>query len=250
MSTDPRGTERKNLYAFAIQCAKETGARTILDSACGDGAGTHMLASGIPSAEVIGLDIDPALIRGAGGRFQAPHLAYVAGDARRTPFQGGEFDCVISLHTVEHFTAPDQKIFLGEVRRILRPGGTLCIATPDRDVWGMQGIAGVQADHVKELNQKECIEIVSGSGFRVENVFGQSALRAHRSALRPYLNLLRKLDIFHARHIFFGEKLRDRIDATTQPVHADTEVLPLKDGEKASVTVLICKKSEARNPKS
>ncbi|HEX6886190.1 MAG TPA: class I SAM-dependent methyltransferase [Planctomycetota bacterium] len=69
--------------------------------------------------DVIGLDLFP----GRGQRV-------VGGDAcAPLPFRDAVFDAVLSLEGIEHFE--DQTGFLREVARVLRPGGTLILSTPN-----------------------------------------------------------------------------------------------------------------------
>jgi 2-polyprenyl-3-methyl-5-hydroxy-6-metoxy-1,4-benzoquinol methylase len=44
------------------------------------------------------------------------------------PFGDGEFDLVLCAETIEHVR--DVQLFLSEIRRVLRPGGTLALTTP------------------------------------------------------------------------------------------------------------------------
>jgi 2-polyprenyl-3-methyl-5-hydroxy-6-metoxy-1,4-benzoquinol methylase len=46
------------------------------------------------------------------------------------PFDDASFDVVITNHVVEH--TPDQKKHLSEVYRVLKPGGTIYLATPNK----------------------------------------------------------------------------------------------------------------------
>lgn len=50
---------------------------------------------------------------------------------RRFPFADGTFDLIYSEHMIEHIAYPDAERMVGECRRVLRPGGTLRIVTPD-----------------------------------------------------------------------------------------------------------------------
>lgn len=50
------------------------------------------------------------------------------------PFQNNEVDGVYSEHFIEHLSQTDGIGFLRECRRILKPGGTIRIATPDLEV--------------------------------------------------------------------------------------------------------------------
>lgn len=55
----------------------------------------------------------------------------VAGTA--LPFADGSFDVVVSNHVIEHVGGPDeQRRHLAEARRVLRPGGVLYLAAPNR----------------------------------------------------------------------------------------------------------------------
>jgi SAM-dependent methyltransferase len=49
------------------------------------------------------------------------------------PFPDASFDVVFSNHVIEHVgTAADQRAHLVEIRRVLRPGGTVYLAVPNR----------------------------------------------------------------------------------------------------------------------
>jgi len=51
-------------------------------------------------------------------------------ESEMLPFEAASFDVVISNHAVEHVN--DQPAHLGEIRRVLRPGGICYLATPNR----------------------------------------------------------------------------------------------------------------------
>jgi SAM-dependent methyltransferase len=54
---------------------------------------------------------------------------------RAFPFRTGRFDWIIAEHFLEHLSYPDAVGFLAEARRLLKPGGTLRISTPDLAVY-------------------------------------------------------------------------------------------------------------------
>jgi len=59
--------------------------------------------------------------------------AMIAADITRLPFDDGAFDCVLCSHVLEH--VPDEQTALGELRRVLAPGGRAAIMVPvDRSV--------------------------------------------------------------------------------------------------------------------
>jgi SAM-dependent methyltransferase len=58
------------------------------------------------------------------------------GSADELPFDDGSFDTVASFHVVEHTEEPAAAI--GEMARVLRPGGTLLLSVPF--IWGLHEV--------------------------------------------------------------------------------------------------------------
>jgi len=50
-------------------------------------------------------------------------------DAARLPFRDACFDAIVAHHSLEHFR--DLGAVLAEVRRVLKPGGSLYVSVPD-----------------------------------------------------------------------------------------------------------------------
>ncbi|HXE80308.1 MAG TPA: class I SAM-dependent methyltransferase [Vicinamibacterales bacterium] len=75
---------------------------------------------------VIGIDLAQWTARQARGRY--PGMAMAGADVRRLPFPDAAFDAIVSLSTLDHFRArADLEAALGELQRVLRPGGTLVL---------------------------------------------------------------------------------------------------------------------------
>ena len=231
--------ERQKLYAFAADFLFRHGAKLVLDIGCGDGEGSAALSKRIPS--VVGVDLSADLIRSAEHKYSRAGLTFKVGDARKTDFPDAHFDGIISSHTLEHLSAEDQPALLRELRRIVRPGGSVIISTPDKTVWNLQGIAGIQEDHVCELTRREAEALFRGAGLKVENVFGQELLKQERLHLRQFLNLLKRLDIFKIRRILPRRTLAS-IDEGTQPVELTGEVKELRPGDLSSILIFVCRK--------
>jgi SAM-dependent methyltransferase len=71
--------------------------------------------------EYVGLDIDTKANRQAG-------VADFFYDGVRFPFQDASFDAVLCNQVLEHVFNPQE--FLGEIRRVLKPGGRLLLTVP------------------------------------------------------------------------------------------------------------------------
>lgn len=111
--------------AIAHHCAAGD---AVLD--CGAGRGdtfdTLSRLSRIDAAQFRGIEWDPAAA--AAGR--ARGLDIVEGDLNGAlPFPDASFGCVYGLSTLEHLLHPCR--FLTEARRILTPGGSLVLLTPN-----------------------------------------------------------------------------------------------------------------------
>ncbi|MDZ7670179.1 MAG: class I SAM-dependent methyltransferase [Gammaproteobacteria bacterium] len=108
----------------------------VLDLGCGEGR--HAISAWLESpVDVVGLDLSPADLRTAAGRaaeFQPPaeasrgSLGWVQGSGLTLPFADASFDRVICAEVLEH--VPDFHSVLGEIRRVLKPGGVLAVSVP------------------------------------------------------------------------------------------------------------------------
>jgi len=113
-------------YRFA---APFTTGKDVLDYGCGTGYGAEMIAADARSVEAV--DVAPDAIAYGREHYARPNLEFQVIDAGGPlPFANGSFDSVISCQVIEHVATPDA--YLREVVRVLRPGGTLVLATPDR----------------------------------------------------------------------------------------------------------------------
>jgi 2-polyprenyl-3-methyl-5-hydroxy-6-metoxy-1,4-benzoquinol methylase len=95
----------------------------------GVGLGRSLLCAARLGYEVFGTDLDQAAVN-----FCRQHIAYASlhtGDLFSAEYPGEHFDYVLFHHVIEH--VPEPVRYLGELRRILKPGGLLFIGTPRID---------------------------------------------------------------------------------------------------------------------
>jgi ubiquinone/menaquinone biosynthesis C-methylase UbiE len=99
----------------------------VLDVGCG--TGTLLVALGLAHPEVVavGLDPDPKALARAERKLRRAGLAVrlERGSAAALGFESESFDCVLSSFMFHHLDAPSQRAMLGEVFRVLKPGGRL-----------------------------------------------------------------------------------------------------------------------------
>jgi 2-polyprenyl-3-methyl-5-hydroxy-6-metoxy-1,4-benzoquinol methylase len=103
--------------------------RRVLDYGCGSGYGSAIIAG--KARSVTGVDVSAEAIAYAQAHYTLPNLDYraIAPD-QPLPFEAGSFQTVLSFQVIEHVSDPDA--YLREIARVLEPGGTLVMATPDR----------------------------------------------------------------------------------------------------------------------
>lgn len=142
----------------------------VLDCACGEGYGTHLLAGTAGSAT--GVDIDAESISHARARYGGEGIEFIQADALALPFDDRRFDAVVSFETLEHLAEHDA--LLTEFRRVLRPGGFIVLSSPDRKTYS-DDTGFVNEFHVRELYRDE-LERLLGVHFPNFRLYGQKLM--------------------------------------------------------------------------
>lgn len=104
---------------------------TVADVACGDGAGALVMVQR-GAARVDAFDLSLAAVLAARQRFTENSGLCCVADAASLPVRDATYDIVVSLETIEHLV--DDRAFLDEVIRVVKPGGTFICSTPNRDL--------------------------------------------------------------------------------------------------------------------
>lgn len=102
----------------------------VLDAACGVGFGTALLA-GAGARSATGVDLSEEAVAAARARCGAA-AGFVVADVMELPFADDAFDLAVCFETIEHIARPERVIT--ELRRVLRPSGTLVISSPNPGV--------------------------------------------------------------------------------------------------------------------
>jgi SAM-dependent methyltransferase len=102
-------------------------ARRVLEIGCGTGNLILLVKRMDPQLEVTGLDPDPKALARAARKAHRAGLALQLdrGFADQLPYPDGSFDRVLSSLMFHHLDADQRVASLREVRRVLRPGGSL-----------------------------------------------------------------------------------------------------------------------------
>ena len=99
----------------------------ILDFGCGTGALARLLAGHYPAARVVAVDFSPAMVQrardAARGARRRPPMAFGVANVHRLPFPDAVFDLATSAFVARNLAS--LAVAFRELRRVLRPGGTL-----------------------------------------------------------------------------------------------------------------------------
>ena len=133
------------------------------------GCGSSRIVQGLKNS--VGLDISIKKLRFIRSR---GHDKIVQGSIRELPFKDAAFSEIICSQVIEH--VPPALFSLKEFRRVLKPGGTLILGTPDyASIWWNVFEAGYKIlmpnaygdEHITHYTRMGLMKLLSEGGFEV-----------------------------------------------------------------------------------
>jgi SAM-dependent methyltransferase len=162
---------------------------TIIDIGCGDGFATRVAADHNPGHHFAGLDWSAGSLAAARQRGIAVLRAGLDGPS--LPLAAGSVDVVVMSEVIEHLVDTDSAI--EAAHRVLRPGGSLLLSTPNLASWYNRGLLafGIQpvfsevslrsvfgrpgsqvAGHLHMFTRRALVEFLQAYGFSCVRVAG------------------------------------------------------------------------------
>lgn len=140
----------------------------VLDAGCG--AGWPIAALLAERHAVTGIDLSRAQVRLA--TRNVPTGRFAVADLRRLPFRDAVFAAAVSIYALIHVPRADHPAVLGELRRVLAPGGLLLVTMGANDLEG-----GVYPDYLdtdvpmywSHYGRARNLELVAEAGFEIVN---------------------------------------------------------------------------------
>jgi SAM-dependent methyltransferase len=154
----------------------------VLDAACGVGYGSAYLAE--TARKVVGVDRSAEALDYARDEYARPNVQFVEGDLLALPFPDGAFDVVCAFEAIEHLD--NQRAFLSEAARVLRPDGTLLVSTPRVDRTNSEP---ENPFHRIELSRAD-FEGLLREQFGEVDLYGQRRLQTRRHRVAQRLDVL------------------------------------------------------------
>ena len=149
------------------------GPLALADLGCGDGplfaalARAHVIDETRP---VYAVDLENVRLAHVSERF--PWIRTIVGSADAVPdIPAGSLDAVVSTMVMEH--VPDEGAYLGEIRRIMRPGGRAYVTTVFKKEWAWyfrkrDGESVLDTSHLREYTDLPAFRaLVESSGLHI-----------------------------------------------------------------------------------
>jgi ubiquinone/menaquinone biosynthesis C-methylase UbiE len=158
---------------------------TVLDVGCGIGGPGGWIFERFRPARLLGVEYCMTSVRAADQRWshKSPRPIFLQGDAAHLPIKDASVDVIFNLESALHYA--DKHSFIRECRRVLKPGGVLCLGVicPRRKtlfaVVGLLNYLPTQfSTHAKLWSPENYVVAFRAAGLRLqrtEEVSRQSA---------------------------------------------------------------------------
>ena len=155
----------------------------VLDLGCAAGAITHFLSTF--GCDVVGVDAEELAIERARALF--PGLRFEVADVAALPLPDASFDKAVAADLVEHLEDGTFAAMLRELRRVLVPGGTVSLYTPNprhpiERLKKRNLILAENATHIGLRTEGQLAEGLAAAGFEIDR-------REWRASFIPGLRL-------------------------------------------------------------
>jgi SAM-dependent methyltransferase len=178
---------RRQARMLADVLAGRDGRQRIVDVGCGEGTATYLVKRLDPANTVIGIDWSAMALAQA----RARGVLVVQGGIDGLPLPDASVDVVIMSELIEHLVDTDAAA--EEARRVLRPGGTLLLSTPNLAAWYNRGLVGLGIQpvfsevslrgiygrpgqevvgHLRLFTRRALEEFLTARGFACERICG------------------------------------------------------------------------------
>jgi len=132
------GKFEKGIREKGLECLSVKEGEAVLEIGIGTGFSLQEIAKAVGTAgKAYGLDITPEMLRLTEKRLRKAKLMdrveLKEGDARTMPYEDNMFDAVYMAATLELFDTPDIPRVLGEIKRVLKPGGRFGVASLSKE---------------------------------------------------------------------------------------------------------------------
>lgn len=178
----------------AYVLAKEYVKGDVLEIGCGEGRGIELMSRGAGSYSAVD-KIKPAI-----DKLQKKHPKARFISMNIPPLTGlpdNAFDLVISFQVIEHIQ--NDFLFLQEIHRVLKPGGTALLTTPNRKLsltrnpWHIREYTAIELEQLaQKIFRQTVMQGITGN-HKVMSYYEENKKSVHRFSRWDFLNLQYKI---------------------------------------------------------
>lgn len=156
-------------HEFAYKFARQyvSGLNVVVEVGSGEGYGTSLLSASCQ--RITGVDVDAETVEYANKKYRSANCDFQVADGRDLPFDNGYADAVVSFQAIEH--VQEDESMIGEMGRILKPGGVALVVTPNRLTRLEPGQKPFNRFHVREYSPVEFRKLLS-TAFQDVEIYG------------------------------------------------------------------------------
>ena len=233
-------TWERHVAAYAATAELLPPGGRVLDLGCGVGHSYHLLAP----RETVGVDVAADALEGQERRT-------LVADIRDLPLEDASFEAVVAVQSIEHLRDPERA--LAEMRRVLEPGGTAILVTPNRLTFGRPDEV-IDPYHEVEYDQHDLRALCARffDSVDVHGLFGSDRYlavvarereRLEQLLRRDPLRLRRLLPRAARRWLYDRQLRRERSDATPGAAAIELDDFELRNGplDEALDLVAVCR---------
>jgi SAM-dependent methyltransferase len=159
---------RRHLFAREISRLKLAKSAAVLDIGTSTGSNLRLLAD-LGFVRTSGIEVSEDALRYCRAK---GFLRLCCGDVLDLPFLGASFDLVLATDILEH--VDDDQRAIGEIARVLRPGGRALITVPAfPSLWGLQDRV---ARHRRRYRMGELRERLLAGGLAIDHAYHMNFL--------------------------------------------------------------------------
>ena len=150
----------------------------VLDIGCAAGSLTYLAASLRPNLHITGVDVSSAQIDFANSTIapMTKNATFLSISPDRLPFPDSSFQAVTCVELIEHLNNSENARLMAEVFRVLRPGGTWIVTTPNyHSLWPILELAlnlwspvKYNEQHLTRFHKRSLRLHLENAGWKVE----------------------------------------------------------------------------------